>query len=98
MRVPKNRAWRLLFVPQTDKFQLIHPPKHVSSAWIAFSRHNYVIQQSVISVSPYVGIYCTDISGPCELSQRQEILKDTVTLKWCTTPKASNNMGMVTSV
>ena len=38
-------------------------------------------------------IYCTDISGPCELSQRQEILKDTVTLKWCTTPKASSNIG-----
>lgn len=38
-------------------------------------------------------IYCTDISGPCELSQRQEILKDTVTLKWCTTPKAVSNIG-----
>ncbi|CAB4015039.1 Hypothetical predicted protein, partial [Paramuricea clavata] len=39
-------------------------------------------------------IYCTDISGPCELSQRQEILKDTVTLKWCTTPKASSNIEL----
>ena len=41
----------------------------------------------------FIDIYSTDISGPCELSQRQEILKDTVTLKWCTTPKASNNIG-----
>ncbi|XP_046853140.1 integrator complex subunit 13-like isoform X2 [Xenia sp. Carnegie-2017] len=36
-------------------------------------------------------IYCKDILGPCELSQRQEILNDTVTLRWCTTPKAVSN-------
>ena len=45
----------------------------------------------------FTDIYCTDISGPCELSQRQEILKDTVTLKWCTIPKASSNIGKVES-